>query len=281
MAHGVRTLHHSGTDGRTEMEVRDVLQPLLASISAIVVDSKTETTCLRNTGRARAHNEGFEMRQIIYSIARSNNWYQEKNKERENAIKTWLRNKYASEVFQDQWKARDEEARRLMMIKEAQRDGRPIPIFDQRQASPLISALGDEDAQEWEADFDGTHGESASHNLLSPTPTYEPAGGDAASIIIGETAFQYAGMKLNDGHYHSGLDSGYESGINSGGEGSSTLAPAAEYIDDPNKSAGWDEPHERVSTEATWKAAWDAVLPEAPGNHTGIEEWEYNYAQEI
>ncbi|KAK9899446.1 hypothetical protein P389DRAFT_168422 [Cystobasidium minutum MCA 4210] len=258
----------------------------------------------RNGGRPQVHNEAFEIRQLNYALTRCRNWANEKSKEKDDATKTWERNRRASEAFRDEWRKRDDEARRLMMIHAAQRDGLPIPIFDDEEgkqdSSLLLSELGEQDAQDWEDDFDRACEEVAGagtstvlpHNLLSPTPTYEVANdqNDVASVM-GETTFQYAGMKLHDGEgrdialggRQSGVDSGYESGINSG-EGSSTFAGGPEHIGiehRPSSTGGWDAPNEKVSIEATWKAAWDAVLPESQGNgHAGIEEWEYNYAQE-
>lgn len=195
--------------------------------------------------------------------------------EREDAIRLWARNKIASDAFQDQWSRTDQEARRLLSIYEAQRDGRPIPGFERPQPSPLISSLGEEDATDWEEDFDvpiSRHGSVLPHNLLSPTPTSEAG--------IGETAFKYASMNLNDKR-QSGVDSGYDSGKTSGSV-STALAPG---VSDEKPTIRWDEPHERVNSEATWQAAWDAVIPEPSSTESDranltVNEWEYTYAQE-
>lgn len=203
---------------------------------------------------------------------------EEKIKEREDAIKAWAINKEASDAFQEEWRAQDEQARRLLAMFEVQRDGQPMPLFNERQASPILSELGDEDAEGeeedlWAKDFDDALAEGErerlEHNLLSPTPV-----SGATDAGIGEAAFRYAGMKLNDGGRHSGVDSGYESGLTSG-PASSALAPeemAEEAL------LGWDTPEQSVSIEASWQAAWDAVVP-VPGE-VKTEDWEFNYAQE-
>lgn len=226
------------------------------------------------------------MRQMKYSLSRCQNWLEEKIREREDAIKTWARNKHASDAFQEEWRERDEQARRLLSMYESQRDGRPIPAFDERQASPLLSALGDEDAEGeeedlWEQDFEQALADGEfhlPHNLLSPTPV-NGADGDA---VIGEAAFKYAGMKLSDGR-QSGLDSGYESGLTSG-EGDSTQRPAGAGLEremnreEEDALIGWDSPDVQVSAQSTWEAAWNTVVP-APGE-VKTEDWEYSYAQE-
>jgi len=207
---------------------------------------------------------------------------EEKIKEREDAIKTWAINKEASDAFQEEWRERDEQARRLLSMFEAQRDGQPVPIFDERQASPLLSELGDEDAEGededlWERDFEQALAEGErerlAHNLLSPTPVNGEA--DAG---IGEAAFKYAGMKINDGLQQQQqlgvVDSGYESGLTSG-HTSSILGLAGETEE---SLLGWDTPEESTNTQASWKAAWDTVLPVS--SEVKTEEWEYSYAQE-
>jgi tetratricopeptide (TPR) repeat protein len=131
-------------------------------------------------------------------------------------------------------------------------------------------------------------------NLLSPTPVR----GETEDLLQ-EATFKYAGLRLKDEPLE-GADSGYDSGLTcaaSTAEASSTLAPEGPKSMQAGLG-GWDAPLERVSSEATWQAAFDAFNVgkgrvgddlHATGytgtravsmNGEGLEDWEYDYAQE-